>query len=293
MAAPEPPFPDKPFRDWNEIVRVLFCKDEGDRMNASSRLTALTRIGFATRGLLYIVIATLILRTGRAEDPAGAIDYLGQGGGQVLLAVIAAGLTGYGVWRLADALLDIERHGSDRGGVMERAGAGVSGAIHLMLAWQAVALMRGAAMSGDGTREGARAAMELPGGWALVLVASAVLVVLGIVQLVKAAKASFLRYLEPSVARHAWVQWSGRAGYAARGLVFLISGYLLAMAGIEEQASQAGGMARVLSWLTNPFDAIVAAGLLAFGLFSLIEARYRQLHDVPVDGAIRRATSWR
>lgn len=262
-------------------------------MNASSRLTALTRIGFATRGLLYLVIALLILRTGRAEDPSGAIEYLGQGGGQVLLSVIATGLTAYGIWRLADATLDIERHGSDRKGAMERAGAGVSGAIHLLLAWQAVQLMRGVASSGDGTREGARTAMQLPGGWALVLLGALVLAALGAVQLAKAAKGSFLRYLEPAVAKQPWVQWSGRAGYAARGLVFLISGYLLARAGIEEQAAEAGGMQRVLSWLTSPFDLIVGVGLLAFGLFSLVEARYRQLHDVPVDGAIRRASSWR
>ncbi|MEH3102320.1 MAG: DUF1206 domain-containing protein [Sphingomonas phyllosphaerae] len=261
-------------------------------MNASARLTALTRIGFATRGLLYIVIALLILRTGRAEDPSGAIEYLGRGGGQVLLGIIAAGLLAYGIWRLADAALDIERHGTDRKGVAERVGAGVSGAIHLLLAWQSVQLIRGAALSGDGTQESARTAMQLPGGWALVLIGAAVLGVLGIVQLTKAVKGSFLRYLAPSVARHPWVQWSGRAGYAARGLVFLISGYLLARAGVAEQASEAGGMARVLSWLTSPFDLIVGVGLFAFGLFSLIEARYRQLHDVPVDAAVRRATSW-
>ena len=261
-------------------------------MNANSRLTTLTRVGFATRGLLYIVIAVLILRTGRAEDPSGAIEYLGQGGGQLLLGVIAAGLTAYGIWRLADAALDIERHGSDRKGTMERVGAGVSGAIHLLLAWQSIQLMRGAALSGDGTQEGARTAMLLPGGWALVLVGAVVLAALGVVQLVKAAKGSFLRYLEPSVAKQLWVQLSGRAGYAARGLVFLISGYLLARAGIEEEAGEAGGMARVLSWLTSPFDLIVGVGLLAFGLFSLVEARYRRLHDVPVEGAIRRATSW-
>jgi len=262
-------------------------------MNASSRLTALTRIGFATRGLLYIVIAMLIVRTGRAEDQSGAIEYLGRGGGQILLAIIAVGLTAYGIWRLADAALDIERHGTDRKGVMERVGAGISGAIHLLLASQSVQLMRGAALSGDGAQESARTAMQLPGGWALVLLGAAVMIVLGVVQFAKAVKGSFLRYLDPSVARHSWVQWSGRAGYAARGLVFLISGYLLAKAGIEEHASEAGGMARVLSWLTDPFDIIVGVGLLAFGLFSLVEARYRQLHDVPVDEAIQRATRWR
>jgi hypothetical protein len=262
-------------------------------MNASSRLTALTRIGFATRGLLYTVIAFLVLRAGRAEDPSGAIEYLGQGGGQLLLGVIAVGLTAYGIWRLADAVLDIERHGSDRKGTMERVGAGLSGAIHFTLAWQSIQLMRGTALSGDGTQEGARTAMQLPEGQVLVLVGAAVLVVLGGVQLAKAAKGTFLRYLEPSVAQRVWVQWSGRAGYAARGIVFLISGFLLARAGMEEQASAAGGMARALSWLSSPFDIIVGVGLLAFGLFSLVESRYRRLHDVPVDGAIQRATSWR
>jgi hypothetical protein len=278
---------------WNENASILFRKGKGEHMNASSRLTALTRIGFATRGLLYIVIALLILRTGRAEDPSGAIEYLGRGGGQFLLGVIAAGLTAYGIWRLADATLDIERHGSDRKGMMERVGAGFSGAIHLLLAWQSIQLMRGAALAGDGTREGARTALQLPGGWALVLAGAAVLVVLGAVQFAKAAKGNFLRYLDPSVAKQPWVQWSGRLGYAARGVVFLVSSYFLARAGIEEQASEAGGMARVLSWLTDPFDVIVGAGLLAFGLFSFVESRYRRLHNVPVDRAIRRATSWR
>jgi hypothetical protein len=52
-------------------------------------------------------------------------------------------------------------------------------------------------------------------------------------------------------------------------------------------------MAHALSWLTNPFDLIVGAGLFGFGLFSLVEARYRRLHDVPVDGVIQSATRLR
>ncbi|RYE99761.1 MAG: DUF1206 domain-containing protein, partial [Oxalobacteraceae bacterium] len=77
-------------------------------MNVSGRLTTLTRIGFATRGILYLVIAFLIIRVGRAEDPAGALEYVGDGAGHVLLSIMAVGLCGYGLWRLADAAFDIE-----------------------------------------------------------------------------------------------------------------------------------------------------------------------------------------
>jgi hypothetical protein len=263
-------------------------------MNASSRLTTLTRIGFATRGILYIVIALLVIRTGRAEDPSGALEYLGNGGGRLLLSIMAAGLLAYGIWRLADAAFDLERHGADRKGLFERLGAGVSGLVHLLLTWQAVQLIRGVSASNrDGTQAGAQAALDLPGGEMLVIVGGAVLGIVGILQLVKAAKGTFLRYLEPEIARQSWVKVSGRAGYAARGLVFLISGFFVLRAGMQEQASEAGGMAQALSWLTNPVDVIIAIGLLGFGVFSLVEARYRVLHDVPVDDLARHVTGGR
>ncbi len=262
-------------------------------MNASARLTTLTRVGFAARGLLYIVIAVVVLRTGRAEDTSGALATLGEGGGQVLLAVMAAGLFAYGLWRLSDAAVDIERHGSDREGVMERLGAAASGVVHLLLGWQAIRLMRGAASAGDGTQQGAEAALQLPGGATIVVIAGAVLFAVGAFQIVKAVKGTFLKNLEPQIARQPWARWSGRAGYAARGVVFIISSYFLLRAGLQEQAGEAGGTAQALGWLTSPWDVLVAVGLLAFGLFSLIEARFRILHNVPVGGAVRRAAGLR
>ena len=262
-------------------------------MDASARLTTLTRVGFAARGLLYIVIALLVLRAGRAESPSGALQYLAEGGGRVLLIVMAAGLFAYSLWRLADAAFDIERHGSQRQGVVERLGAAASGLVHLFLGWQAVRLIQGAASTGDGTQAGTQNALQLPGGAVLVAVAGVVLLALGAVQLVVAVKGSFLRHLEPRIARRAWAQWSGRVGYAARGLVFLISGFFFIKAGLQERASEAGGTAEALSWLSSPLDLLVALGLLAFGLFSLIEARFRVLHDVPVDEVVHRATGGR
>ena len=251
--------------------------------DVAARLTMLTRLGFAARGLLYIVIAMLVLTTGQAEDPSGALSRLGEGGGRILLGLMTAGFIAYGIWRLSDAAFDIERHGSDGSGLRERLGAGASGVVHLLLAWQAIRLMQGIGeQGGNGAQDGAQSTLQLPGGGMLLAVAGAVLIAVGLFQLVKAAKASFLEHLEPRVASQPWARWTGQAGYAARGLVFLISGLFLLRAGLDEQASEAGGMAEALSWLTNPWDVIVALGLLAFGLFSLIEARFRVLHDVPV-----------
>jgi hypothetical protein len=57
--------------------------------------------------------------------------------------------------------------------------------------------------------------------------------------------------------------WSGFAGYAARGIMFLPSSYFLFQAGLEGQASEACGTAKALSWLSSPWDILVALGLSA------------------------------
>jgi hypothetical protein len=260
-------------------------------MGVSRQLTTLTRIGFATRGLLYIVIGVLVIRTGRAEDTSGALEYLGRGGGQLLLGVMAAGLLAYGVWRLADTMFNIERHAFDRKGAVERLGAAASGLAHLLLAWQAVKLLQGVASTGDSARHGTQIAQDMPGGGTVVGLAGLVLLGVGVFQLVKAVKGSFLRHLDPSAARHPVVQWSGRAGYAARGFVFMITAYFLLRAGFADEEGAAGGTSQALSWLANPWDLVVATGLLGFGLFSLVEARFRRLADVPVDNVVRKAVS--
>lgn len=265
------------------------------RTDPSAALTTLTRLGFAARGLLYLVIGSLILRTGRTEDTSGALSVVAEGGGRTLLVLMIAGLLAYGLWRLSDSAFNIERHESGKKGMAERAGAAASGIVHLFLAWQAVRLFQQAGASsssgGSGTQERAQTALQLPGGQLMLVIAGLVLLVVGAIQLKKAWKAEFLKHLEPSVAQQPWARYTGQGGYAARGLVFLISGAFLTAAGFKEQAGEAGGMEEALTWLSSPWDSIVAVGFILFGLYSLIEARYRVLKDVPVDGLANKARS--
>jgi hypothetical protein len=259
-------------------------------------LEMFTRIGFAARGLMYLIIGYLALRFGQTESGEGALATLAEGSGKLLLGIMALGFAAYGVWRLSEALVDTEGHGSDPKGSAARIGGGISGVIHLGLAIVAANLASGGGGSGggggqSGAEQGAATALALPGGPLLLLAAGAVLIGTGLWQLVKAVKADFLRHLDGRVGSEAWVKWLGRAGYAARGIVFVIIGWSLLQAGLSESAAPAGGMEQALGSLSGTLLTLVALGLLLFGLFSFVEARYRRINDPNVvarlKGAVR------
>lgn len=257
-------------------------------MDAKAGLTTWTRFGFAARGLLYIVIAWLLIGAGRAEDPAGALDFVAKGGGQLPMIIIAGGFIAYGAWRLSDALFNVERHPPGGKGLRQRLAAGASGSVYLLLAWQSVRLIRGATGGDQGqAQDSARTLLALPGGELALIVAGAVLAAVAIFQLIKAVKASFLDKLDPRIAHTGWAKLAGQLGYGARGLIFLISAFFLVKAGLAQRASEAGGIEEALSWLSQPWDMVTATGLFCFGLYSMVEARFRILHRVPVDRIAR------
>ena len=146
-----------------------------DDLAGESRFQLLTRLGFAGRGLLYIVIGLLVIFSGRTEDLTGALEYLGDGIGNLLLAVLAAGMTVYGLWRLADAALGIESGRHHWKAWRRRIAAATSGLIYSFLAWKAVRILLAERVGGDAAQENAASALRLPGGELIVLIAAAVL----------------------------------------------------------------------------------------------------------------------
>lgn len=251
-------------------------------LGSESRFQLLTRIGFFGRGLLYILIGLLAVGSGRTEDMTGALVYLNEGAGRLLLLGIAAGMLAYGLWRLADAAFGMEHPGGDSKALRKRGVAAFIGFIYLYLSYKAAMVLL-VGRSGDrGPEQQADSVLDLPGGHLILGMAALVLLVAGGAQIIKAAKCSFLAKLDHRAQALA-VKWLGRLGYAARGVIFLIVGAMIGRAAIDRRSDDVGGMEQALDFLSGPILYAVATGLILFGAFSIIEALYRRIHEPPVE----------
>lgn len=255
---------------------------------AEGKFQGLTRLGFAARGMLYILIAFLAIATGRTEDLTGAIEYVGHGLGKVLLIAIAVGLATYSLWRLSDAALGTEHPGTHWKALGKRAVAGGIGVIYAYLSYKALRVILAGRAGTMGTAEQADTVLDLPGG-DLVLSAVAIgLAIGGANQLWKAVHCKFMRRLREGAGQKEWIKWMGRIGYAARGIIFFVVAWTVYRAASDHKPTEAGNLESALDILRGPLLTPIAAGLMLFGLFSLVEARYRSIHKPPTDHIKRR-----
>jgi hypothetical protein len=256
-------------------------------------LLLLARAGFIARGIMYLLVASLALRLGRGDDAGKALAYLGSGPGKAVLAAMAVAFAGYAAWRLTDAALDTQRRGRDAKALGKRLIAAGSGCIHAGLAFSAARLALGHGGSGGGSSRtaetGAATALHLPGGEAWLLVAAAVLAGVAVAQVAMGVGRRFLHHMAPQAERHWWVKGLGALGYCARGLIFAAAAWLMARAALDHAPGEAGGLGDALRAMPGPVRAAAAGGLGLFGLFSLVEAWFRDIRDPKLGERVKRA----
>lgn len=242
----------------------------------------MTRIGFAARGLLYILIAVLAIGAGRTEDLTGALEYLGDGIGRWMLFFVAGGMGAYALWRLSEAAFAMESgHDGWKSRRKRAASAGVA-LIYFYLAFKAARILFAGETEAVTAAQQADNVLDLPGG---ILVLGAVAVGLAVAAAVQIRKSVTCSFLEPldAEAISMRVRWLGRIGYGARAVIILIVGFLIGRAAIDGRSDEVGGMEKALDILSGPSLYAVALGLLLFGLFSLVEARHRRVREPPRD----------
>jgi hypothetical protein len=253
----------------------------------------LARFGMVAQGLLYGMVAVLAIgvaldQGGKTTDQHGALRTLAsEGWGKWLLVLLAIGLGGYALWRFVVAALGEKvEHGEDVG-VGKRLIYAARGVVYAGLCWTAISIVVDAGSSGSGNKQEKAAAVVLdwPGGVALVTAVGLGVLGYGVWNVYKGLSGRFLKDMkteEMDEAGRRWIRRTGLVGHAARGIVFGLVGIFLVKAALEYDPDEAIGIDGALQKLASQAygDAllgVVAAGLLAYGVFCLARARYREV----------------
>lgn len=265
------------------------------RAAGSRGITMLARVGYAAKGVVYLIIGFLAAKLaigqgGSATDQKGALQTIyEQPFGKFLLAVVAIGLLGFAIWSFIQAIYDTEGKGRDAKGIIGRIGYAAVGVGYGLTAFGAFSLVAGTGSGGQGstasTQDWTARLLKLPFGVALVVIVG--LIVLGIALYLysKAATGKFqnkLNLASVSAQVKKFLIFLGRLGYAALGVVFTIVGIFMIVAAVQFNPKQAKGLDTALKELLHlPFGplllGIVALGLIAYGIYSFVEARYRRV----------------
>jgi hypothetical protein len=263
----------------------------GEKVARSRGFEWLARSGFLARGLIYGIIGILAIKLavgagGRTTDQQGALKTIAhQPFGKVLLILVAIGLAGYALWRLVHALLGHGPEDSDSG--LERVAALASGIVYAGLCAIAVEILLDSGSSGGSgdAPKTTSGVLGWPAGTWLVGIAGGVLLGVGLYQGYRGISKDFLKdskteQMSPRV--RDWIEWIGSFGHLARMVVFGLVGVFLIKAAIDYNPNKAVGLDGALAKLAQasygPFLlGIVAAGLMAFGVYSVSDSRYRRI----------------
>jgi hypothetical protein len=255
------------------------------------------RGGLVAKGVSYAIVGLLAIQVavgegGKATSREGALATIAQNGlGKVLLVLLALGFAAYALWRFVSAFAE---RGDDDGASGEakkwgkRAGYVGRGLIYAGLTYATIKIVAG---SGGGQSQNQEAksttagVLEWPAGRWLVGLAGLAIVGAGAWNAYRGVARKFedkWRIGEMSTTERRWGGRAGILGHLARAVVFTLIGIFVTKAAVEYDADEAIGLDGALQKLAEASYGSVllgatAAGLICYGLYCLVDARYRDV----------------
>lgn len=258
---------------------------------SSQTRDTLFRVGYTTKGILYSLIGTFAVATvfgeaNGAGGPKAIIKWIGTNPfGQILLGLMGVGLLFYSLYRIYTGINPPDE-GKKKFEKLRHVAWVVSGISYGVLAFFTFRLLfMGGSGGGSGTKQSAISWL-LQQSWGPVVVGiiGGVIAATGFFQFYKALKDKHMEPLKDGKLdrkKKETFKQTGRVGLTSRAVIFGIIAYFLFRAAWMDDPSQFKGVGESLSYLRGeaygPYLlAIVGAGLLAYGLFMFVRARYER-----------------
>jgi len=266
--------------------------DKAEQVGDSKALEVLARVGLVAYGVVHFLIGWLALQiawglSGReSADTSGAMKTLAdQPFGQVLLWLVAVGLAALALWQASAVIWGYRNlEGAER--VRKQVTSGAKAVVFAALGYSAGAAALGAGSSSAQSQQQATSGvLGWSGGRVIVIVAGLVIIGVGVAAIVKGVRKSFAEEIDTSplspTLRTA-VARLGQVGYIAKGLALGVVGGLLSYATLTFDPRKVQGLDGAMhTILAQPFGRFlltaVALGFAAFGLFAILQSRYRRM----------------
>ena len=255
------------------------------------------RGGLVAKGVSYAIVGALAVQValgegGRATSRQGALATIAGGTlGKTLLVALALGFAAYAIWRFVSAVVERESEDDASGKAKKwgkRAGYVGRGLIYAGLTFTTLEIVAGSG-AGQSQNEEARSTtarvLEWPAGRWLVGVGGVAIIGAGAWTAYRGATSKFAdewRTIEMSGAERRWGGRAAIAGHFARAVVFALIGVFVTKAALEYDPQEAIGLDGALQKLAEttygtPLLGATAAGLVCYGLYCFVDARYRDV----------------
>lgn len=258
----------------------------------SGPVKALARAGFIARGTMYVLVGWIALQvafghsTTTADNHGALLSVRSTPVGAILLWLLGIGFAGIALWRLSQVFYGTP--GPDGRKLSARGLSAVKTVLYSFLAFGALRFAAGdGAPKSTNTQSVDMTAklMQFPGGQVIVVIAGLVLIGAGGYLIWTAWRRAFLDDLmtgQMTARQRRLATWLGEIGGIARGVVFGAAGVFLVVAGVQHSPGKAKGLDSTLrSFAHTPLGpwllALIAVGLVIFGCYSWLEARWRQV----------------
>jgi hypothetical protein len=265
---------------------------KAERAADSGWVEGLARVGLVAQGISFGLVGVLAIMLalgegGKATDREGALRTIARDGvGQWAVIGLAVGFGCYAFWRLVQVGLghDVEEPGA-REKWSKRATSLGKAAIYGVLCAAAISILRGESGSGNEEKQATEGVLGWPGGPWIVGGVAAALAAAAVWNFYRAVSGQYkksLKEYEMAEGERAATTAIAFVGLMARAVVFSVAAWFFFNAATEHDPKEAKGLDGALrelaaaqygKWLL----AIVAAGLFAYGVFCVIQARYREV----------------
>jgi hypothetical protein len=253
----------------------------------STALRVLARVGFVASGLVHVLLGVLAIRVALHQsarsDQSGAIaEVRNLPAGPFLLWAMTVGLAGLALWLVLAAVFAVGA--GDRARWSRVVQNAAKAAAYAALALTAFAFARGGSSNAKTSTERTSSdLLAVPGGQALLVLIGLVAAGVGVYLVVKGVRRRFRRDLDmPSGSAGRAVTVLAVIGYVAKGVAVVSVGVLFVVAAVTLDAHRATGLDGGLRALADlPFGKVIliaiGVGLIAFGLYTFVRARYARL----------------